>query len=66
MTQTITFKLVIIGGNASVNPTFDFRQIFRGHARIEAYKNVRFVQVSGSASLTYACVNYNIGANVLM
>jgi len=67
MTQTIIWRRTIVGGNAAVNPTFQFNRVFKGLARIEAYKDVRFQQASaGGAHLTFACVNYNIGANVLM
>jgi hypothetical protein len=62
----ITWRRTIIGGNNSVNPTYVWRKVFDALNRIAAYKNVTWIQSSGGAQLTIACVNYNIGKNVLM
>lgn len=66
MPQVITWRRTIIGGNASVNPTFVWRYIITALDSIAAYKDVVFRQVtSGGANITFACVNYNTQRNAL-
>ena len=64
--MTITWRRTIVGGNSSVNTTYVWRKVFDALNRVSTYKNVNFVQVTGGAQLTIACVGYNIGNNVLM
>jgi hypothetical protein len=64
---TITWRRIIIGGNAAVSTSYDMRIIFTALEHVAAYKDVNFVQVvGGGANLTIANVGYNIGTNVLL